>query len=102
MEDRPYPFADFWPALDLEACAAELERTAAELDCFLSSPAATELERVVAYTNSKGEAFETPVDEILTHLFAHGPYHRGQIAAEVRAAGGTPLNTDYIVFSRGR
>lgn len=102
IEGRPYPSADFWPDLDLERCAVELEHTAAELGRFLASLTPPDLERVVAYSNSKGDAFETPIGEILHHLFAHGPYHRGQIAAQVRAAGGTPLNTDYIVFSRGR
>lgn len=57
---------------------------------------------VEAYTNSRGEAFETPIEEILRHVAFHGGYHRGQVAAAVRAAGGTPINTDYIVYYRGR
>jgi DinB family len=30
------------------------------------------------------------------HVVMHGTYHRGQIAAEVRAAGGAPEYTDFI------
>jgi len=30
----------------------------------------------------------------------HGSYHRGQVAAAVRAAGGEPVNTDYITYVR--
>lgn len=54
----------------------------------------------VTYTNSQGVSFRTPVKEILTHVAVHGSYHRGQIAAAVRASGGEPVNTDYIRFVR--
>jgi uncharacterized damage-inducible protein DinB len=30
------------------------------------------------------------------HVIMHSAYHRGQIAAEVRAAGLTPAYTDFI------
>jgi uncharacterized damage-inducible protein DinB len=36
------------------------------------------------------------VEEILTHVVIHSAYHRGQIASDVRAAGGVPAYTDYI------
>ncbi|HEY6147556.1 MAG TPA: DinB family protein [Thermoanaerobaculia bacterium] len=37
------------------------------------------------------------------HVVIHGGYHRGQIAAELRAAGFTPAYTDYIeAVRRGR
>ena len=54
----------------------------------------------VAYTNSQGVHFLTSVADILTHVAMHGSYHRGQIAAAVRAAGGEPVNTDFITFAR--
>jgi uncharacterized damage-inducible protein DinB len=50
----------------------------------------------VSYTNSKGEAWSSTVDEILTHIAIHSAYHRGQIAADLRSAGQTPAYTDYI------
>lgn len=31
----------------------------------------------------------------------HAGYHRGQIAASLRAEGDTPSPTDYIAFTRG-
>lgn len=54
----------------------------------------------VAYTNTQGAAFRTRVDDILLHVAMHGAYHRGQIAAALRAAGEEPVNTDYITFVR--
>jgi uncharacterized damage-inducible protein DinB len=38
---------------------------------------------------------------MLTHVTLHGAYHRGQIAASIRAGGDTPTATDYIAFIRG-
>jgi uncharacterized damage-inducible protein DinB len=40
------------------------------------------------------------VGDILTHVVAHSAYHRGQIAAAVRAAGGAPAYTDFIHAAR--
>lgn len=58
------------------------------------------LGRVVEYRNSKGTAFRNPLRDILLHVALHGAYHRGQIAAAVRRAGGEPVNTDFITFVR--
>ncbi|MFL5508025.1 MAG: DinB family protein, partial [Gemmatimonadaceae bacterium] len=53
------------------------------------------------YKNSAGEQFTSSVENILTHVFMHGSYHRGQVASLVRAGGDTPSPTDYIFFTRG-
>ena len=56
--------------------------------------------RVVAYKTSAGHPQQTLLDDILVHVSHHGMYHRGQVALLVRAAGGTPMPTDFIVFAR--
>ncbi len=100
--ERPSPWADFWPALTLDECEEQIAATRRLYAAFFAGLGEADLARAVPYTNSRGEAFETPIAEILEHVAFHGGYHRGQIAAAVRAAGGTPVNTDYIVFVRGR
>ena len=40
------------------------------------------------------------LEEALLHVYTHGFYHRGQIAALVRALGGEPAETDFIFFAR--
>ena len=50
----------------------------------------------VAYRNSKGEFWTSTVADILSHVVLHASYHRGQIAAAIREAGGTPAYTDFI------
>lgn len=90
-----------WPKLDLDQCAALAAENADAYDAFLSELSENDLERLVAYRNSKGEPFETRIDDILIHVALHGSYHRGQVAMMVRESGAEPLPTDYIAFVRG-
>ena len=59
------------------------------------------LDAPVAYVNSAGIAFETPVEDILLQVFLHGQYHRGKINLMLRQAREEPMPTDYISFARG-
>src|SRR5205085_11945110 len=54
------------------------------------------LDQPTSYVNSKGQEWANACGDILTHVLLHSSYHRGQIAAELRAAGLTPAYTDYI------
>jgi len=58
------------------------------------------LARVVTYRSLDGNGFTNTVEEVLTQLFGHSWYHRGQIASLVRAAGGDPAVTDFIFWAR--
>jgi uncharacterized damage-inducible protein DinB len=59
-----------------------------------------EPERVIEYTDTKGNDHSNTVGETLTHVFAHGSYHRGQIATLLREAGHEPAVTDVIAWVR--
>jgi len=63
---------------------------------YLATTSAAELEKEVAYRNTRGEPWSSRRDDILTHVVMHSAYHRGQIAADMRAAGMTPALTDFI------
>ena len=84
-----------WPELDVEACGERLDQLSLLWPEYLDDTDESFTERV-AYTNSRGEAWTNTVEEILTHVVIHSAYHRGQIASDVRASGGTPAYTDYI------
>ena len=58
------------------------------------------LTEVITYSNSRGEAFETSVHDILIQVFNHGTYHRAQVARDLRQHLLTPVNTDYITYVR--
>ncbi len=95
------PTFGVWPKLavgESQSLAAELDRGYRE---FLWSLDPAALHRMVTYTNSAGQEFQTTVEDILLHVCTHGCYHRGQIAARIRASGAAPLPTDYIAFVRG-
>jgi uncharacterized damage-inducible protein DinB len=85
-----------WPDLTAQECMVELDQLTPRWHFFLSSLSPDDMESRITYVNSKGEQWENNVADILQHVVAHGAYHRGQVAAAVRAAGATPAYTDYI------
>jgi uncharacterized damage-inducible protein DinB len=85
-----------WPSLSLDECEHELEALARSWHALLSRLGPAKLAEPVSYVNSKGEAWTSTVLDILQHVVLHGAYHRGQIAAAIRAGGDVPPYTDYI------
>jgi uncharacterized damage-inducible protein DinB len=59
-----------------------------------------ELSRAFDYRSIDGGWFRNTVVDILTQLYGHSLYHRGQIASLIRAAGGQPVETDFVFWSR--
>jgi uncharacterized damage-inducible protein DinB len=45
------------------------------------------LEHVFEYRNNKKELFKLPIYQMLTHVFNHGTYHRGQLVNMLRQLG---------------
>jgi uncharacterized damage-inducible protein DinB len=89
-----------WPDLSTAQCEmwlGDLERSWSK---YLEHAVPSRLGERVAYTNTKGEAFGSSVEDVLTHVVMHSAYHRGQIAAVVRAAGHQPAYTDFIHAAR--
>jgi uncharacterized damage-inducible protein DinB len=90
-----------WPTLSIDdaerLAAANVEGYA----MILSTLTAETLDAPITYRNSAGAQFTSSLDDILTHVALHGSYHRGQIAASLRAAGQAPNPTDYIAYRRG-
>jgi len=73
-------------------------RLEAEQQAYVTKLTKSELARVVAYRNMKGEPRDYPLWQILRHVVNHATYHRGQIAGMVRQMGKVPLATDMVVF----
>jgi uncharacterized damage-inducible protein DinB len=85
-----------WPALSVSDCARELGRLEGEWRELLDGLSEDGLARPVSYVNSKGEPWQSRVEDVLMHTAMHSTYHRGQIASDLRAAGFEPAYTDYI------
>ncbi len=59
------------------------------------------IDHVLLYKNSRQQQFKQPVYEILTHMFNHGTYHRGQIVTLLHHLDFQSIPaTDFIVWSR--
>jgi uncharacterized damage-inducible protein DinB len=85
-----------WPELTLEQCAEQVRQLSVSWRDYLADDSPSSLDRLVTYKNSKGESWTSSVRDILTHVFMHSAYHRGQIAADMRQAGHVPAYTDFI------
>ena len=96
---RPAEIA-VWPALSVAEARAVANQHADLFDALVTGADESALARRVAYRNSKGQAYESSVVDIVIHVSMHGGYHRGQIARQLRAAGREPPYTDYIEFTR--
>jgi len=85
-----------WPEFTLEQCEAEAAELPRLWKKYLEGRNEANLASTVSYKNSKGESWNSRKDDILLHVITHSAYHRGQIAADMRAAGFTPAYTDFI------
>jgi uncharacterized damage-inducible protein DinB len=88
------------PLLNLEQCGEGTEELHRRWTEHLEQWKPEDLPRDVAYRTSKGDEVSTPLQDILTHMIMHSVYHRGQVAAAVREAGGKPAPTDFTVWVR--
>ncbi|HJQ11212.1 MAG TPA: DinB family protein [Gemmatimonadaceae bacterium] len=100
IEEKRSPIA-VWPKLSLVDAEKVLLENAEGFRRILSSITSLGLQQPITYRNSAGDQFTSTVEDMLTQVATHGSYHRGQIAAQVRAAGGEPNPTDYIAYIRG-
>ena len=100
IEKTDHATLDLWVDESLAACAERAEASAQRWQTVLDGRAATDLDQPVAYTNSKGTHFETPLRDLLSHVVNHSTHHRAQIALVLREAGIAPPATDYIFFVR--
>jgi uncharacterized damage-inducible protein DinB len=85
-----------WPEFTLEECDGEAAELPVRWKAYLDGNSEADLAAPVSCQNSKGETWSSRKDDILMHLITHSAYHRGQVAAAVRAAGCAPAYTDFI------
>jgi uncharacterized damage-inducible protein DinB len=100
FENPAPPSAQPWPELTLEECASAIEDLRRQWEELLDKLTPGKLAGELTYKTTKGIEYRTPVGDILMHLVLHSVYHRGQVAAAVREAGGKPAPTDYVVYVR--
>lgn len=89
-----------WPSSTLDESDAALADLARAWPAVVARFDPDGLDRVVSYTNSRGESFTSTAADIFEHVLLHAHYDRGQIAALLGRAGMTPASTDFIVWAR--
>jgi len=100
FESPAPPSAQPWPDLTPDECAAALDNLRRRWKELLDSLTPDKLAGDLAYLSLKGAEYRTPIQDVLMHLVLHSAYHRGQVAAAVRDAGGKPALTDYVIYLR--
>ncbi len=92
---------DFFPK---DVTLAELREQLAHVNAiwtgYLSHLDEAELTRQFEYRSLDGNPFRNVIEDILTQLFGHSWYHRGQIALLIRSLGGAPAVTDFVFWTR--
>jgi uncharacterized damage-inducible protein DinB len=93
--------ADLFPrGMTLPRVTALLAEAERAWTAYLADLDDAALARKFTYRSLEGPKYRNVVEDILTQLFGHSSYHRGQIAQLVRRLGGTPAETDFVFWSR--
>jgi uncharacterized damage-inducible protein DinB len=56
----------------------------------------------IRYKNLQGQAYESPLWQLVQHVANHSTYHRGQLITMLRQLGAKPAVTDMVVWDRER
>jgi len=87
-----------------ETSLAELAAQISEMETlwaqYLNQLNGADLARVFEYQSYEGGRFRNTIEDILTQLFGHSWYHRGQIAQLLRSIGAEPAITDFVFWAR--
>ncbi|HVP15250.1 MAG TPA: DinB family protein [Terriglobales bacterium] len=86
--------------LPIEEIREQLDAVETAWSRYLEDLDDAQLTQSIRYRSTEGPWFKSTRSDILTQLFGHSAYHRGQIALLLRSIGAAPAITDYIVWSR--
>jgi uncharacterized damage-inducible protein DinB len=89
-----------WEVYSNNECSEKSDLITERWIKFLEHTSDEGLNKIIHYSNTKGDKFENSIKDIITHIINHSTYHRAQIALLVKEAGGKPAVTDYIVYAR--
>lgn len=89
-----------WDKKSLQQCKEMYEVNKKILTPFIEKQTKDTLNTIIDYKNTKGQPFSNTITQILTHLFNHSTYHRGQIVERLKGKLPQLPETDYIVFLR--
>jgi uncharacterized damage-inducible protein DinB len=77
-----------------EAYAATHE----EFRRFVAALTDADADRVVSYRNLKGQSYQVPLAQLITHVVNHGTAHRAELGMLLERLGRSPGDMDYVYF----
>ena len=93
--------SELFPA---QTSLSELPKLVSEMEAAWSTYFSNLTDEVLArnfeYQSYDGPRFSNTIEDVLTQLYGHSLYHRGQIAMILRTIGAEPAPTDFIYWSR--
>jgi len=69
-----------------------------DMRAFLAALNDEALQRVVQYTNTRGQPFAFPLWQLMAHVVNHGTQHRSEVAALLTDWGCSPGDMDLSLF----
>ena len=92
--------SELFPQTSLDDLPALVASTEAAWVKYLQNLDEAELAREFEWAHPNGQRYRWNVEGMLTQVFGHAWYHRGQIAQLVALVGGKAVDTDYIRWSK--
>ncbi len=90
----------WFPPTTLEELPATMAAIEQRWIAYLAALTDAELDAEFVFSRDEGERYRWRLVDLLTQVFGHAWYHRGQIAMLVKDLGGEAVDTDYIYWDR--
>jgi len=85
----------------LEALRKRWREEVRQMRWFLAELGEEEVQRVVRYTNTRGQTYAAPLWQMMGHLVNHGTQHRSEAAMILSRLGYSPGDLDMLIFLIG-
>ncbi len=95
---KGFPIAEIPASWQTESSQALIATWLSVQDQLVSEVKNLPAEKLIKFTTAKGDHYELPLAEVITHVVNHATYHRGQLVNMLRMAGTIPTSTDYFLF----
>jgi uncharacterized damage-inducible protein DinB len=95
----PRAIPDWMDNPTLATLRAQLQTIERDWQSFVAALSDDDLHRVIDYVKIDGETGSRKLVHLLQHVVNHSTYHRGQVATRIRESGGTPVGTDFLIFT---
>lgn len=98
----PQLLSELQAAQGIDAIRGMYETSHDGLRQFVASLKDGDLTHIIAYVDSRGEANERRLGQLMLHLANHGTHHRAETAMVLTSLGKPPRQLDYLFFELER